>query len=43
MKFIATCKLGLESLVTRQLHDLDIEVLEIDRARGRIALGWQKQ
>lgn len=33
MKFIATCKLGLESLVTRQLRDLDIEVLETSDAR----------
>ena len=33
MKFIATCKLGLESLVTRQLHDLDIEVIETADAR----------
>ena len=33
MKFYATCKLGLESLVTRQLHDLDIEVIETADAR----------
>ncbi|MPM19364.1 Ribosomal RNA large subunit methyltransferase K/L [bioreactor metagenome] len=33
MKFYATCKLGLESLVTRQLRDLDIEVLETEDAR----------
>ena len=33
MKYIATCKLGLEALVTRQLHDLDIEVLETADAR----------
>ena len=33
MKFIATCKLGLESTVTRQLHDLNIEVLETSDAR----------
>ena len=33
MKFIATCKLGLEALVTRQLRDLDIEVLETADAR----------
>ncbi|MCE5189098.1 MAG: class I SAM-dependent RNA methyltransferase [Eubacteriales bacterium] len=33
MKFIATCKLGLEALVTRQLHDLDVEVLETSDAR----------
>lgn len=33
MKFFATCKLGLESLVTRQLRDLGIEVLETADAR----------
>jgi putative N6-adenine-specific DNA methylase len=33
MKFIATCKLGLESLVTRQLRDMEIEVLETVDAR----------
>ena len=33
MKYFATCKLGLESLVTRQLHDLGIEVLETADAR----------
>ena len=33
MKWIATCKLGLESLVTRQLRDLDIEVLDTSDAR----------
>ena len=33
MKFFATCKLGLESLVTRQLHDLGVEVLETADAR----------
>ena len=33
MKWIATCKLGLEALVTRQLHDLDIEVLDTSDAR----------
>ena len=33
MKFYATCKLGLESLVTRQLRDLNINVLETQDAR----------
>ncbi len=33
MKLMATCKLGLESLVTRQLRDLGIEVLETADAR----------
>ena len=33
MKFIATCKLGLEALVTRQLHDLGIDVLDTQDAR----------
>ena len=33
MKYIATCKLGLESLVTRQLHDLGIDVLDTQDAR----------
>lgn len=33
MKWIATCKLGLEALVTRQLRDLDIEVLDTSDAR----------
>jgi len=33
MKLIATCKLGLEALVTRQLRDLDIEVLDTSDAR----------
>ncbi len=33
MKWIATCKLGLESLVTRQLRDLGIEVLDTSDAR----------
>ena len=29
MIFQATCKLGLESLVMRQLHDLEIEVVDL--------------
>jgi len=33
MKFYATCKLGLEALVVRQLRDLNIEVLETQDAR----------
>lgn len=33
MKFYATCKLGLEALVTRQLRDLDIAVLQTEDAR----------
>lgn len=33
MKLIATCKLGLEALVTRQLRDLEIEVLDTSDAR----------
>ena len=33
MKFYATCKLGLEALVTRQLRDLGIEVLSTEDAR----------
>ncbi len=33
MKFIATCKLGLEALVTRQRRELDIEVVETADAR----------
>ncbi len=33
MRFLATCKLGLESLVTRELHDLDIQVEETQDAR----------
>ncbi|MEG1525395.1 MAG: class I SAM-dependent RNA methyltransferase [Clostridia bacterium] len=33
MKYIATCKLGLESLVTRQLHDLGINVEKTEDAR----------
>ncbi len=33
MKYIATCKLGLEALVTRQLHDLGLEVAETADAR----------
>ncbi|MEN6339663.1 MAG: class I SAM-dependent RNA methyltransferase [Clostridiaceae bacterium] len=39
MKFYATCKMGLESLVTRQLRDLDIEVLETEDARVSFAGG----
>jgi len=41
MKFIATCKLGLESLVTRQLHDLDIEVIETADARVSFVGGME--
>ncbi len=39
MKFYATCKLGLESLVTRQLRDLGIDVLETSDARVAFAGG----
>lgn len=39
MKLIATCKLGLEALVTRQLRDLDIEVLDTSDARVTFAGG----
>jgi putative N6-adenine-specific DNA methylase len=42
MKFIATCKLGLESLVTRQLRDLDIEVLETADARVSFSGGQEE-
>ena len=41
MKFYATCKLGLESVVTRQLHDLDIEVLETADARVAFSGGME--
>ena len=37
MKFYATCKLGLEALVTRQLRDLGIEVLQTEDARVSFA------
>ncbi len=40
MKFFATCKLGLESLVTRQLRDLNIEVLATEDARVAFAGGF---
>jgi putative N6-adenine-specific DNA methylase len=33
MKFYATCKLGLEALVTRQLRNLNVDVLETQDAR----------
>ena len=33
MRFIATCKLGLEALVTRQLHDLHITVEKTEDAK----------
>lgn len=41
MKLIATCKLGLESLVTRQLHDLGIEVLKTEDARVTFSGGLE--
>ena len=41
MKWIATCKLGLEALVTRQLHDLDIEVLDTSDARVTFSGGTE--
>ena len=33
MKFIATCKLGLESLVTRQLKDLGVQIEKTEDAK----------
>ncbi len=42
MKFYATCKLGLESLVTRQLRDLGIEVLETADARVSFSGGQEE-
>ncbi len=40
MIFQATCKLGLESLVTRQLHDLEIEVVSTEDARVTFSGGF---
>ncbi len=40
MKWIATCKLGLESTVTRQLKDLGIEVERTDDARVTFSGGF---
>lgn len=40
MKFIATCKLGLEALVSRELRALGIEVLSVEDARVCFAGGY---
>lgn len=42
MKFYATCKLGLESLVTRQLRDLGVEVLSTEDARVAFSGGFRE-
>lgn len=41
MKFIATCKLGLEALVTRELRALDITVEETQDARVFFSGGYE--
>ena len=40
MRYIATCKLGTESLVTRQLHDLHIDVEKTEDARVTFTGGF---
>ena len=40
MRFLATCKLGLESTVTRQLHDLGLTVEKTEDARVTFTGGY---